>query len=913
MSAGQRLQYSIFVLFFTVSVWYFWSWWFKPGHKGDTVLYFLMTIGLAYQFTLLPVFYTFFLGWMKKPVERIPKLGLKVAMVTLTVPGSESLSLVEQQLKAMKNVKYPHDSWILVDKDHSEEIKELARKYEVNYFSRHDVGKWGQERVEKWNSKEPPYKEKTKAGNINAWLDMIYIQGIEYEFFTQLDIDHNPKPNYLDRVLGHFKDPLIAWVQAPSVYDNFEYWTAKGSAEQELVLQGPLQSGFFGWSGTPFIIGSHSTYRMEAIRRIGGFQPTRAEDHLDTVVLSSLGYRGVYVPEIIAYGDGPENFEMYLGQQFAWAYSMMQVLFQYTPKLVLDYTFRQAGQFLFAQTWYIAWSTTMGILFVLPSIALLTDKSISRVGYLDFIQHSLPQASIILMIWFWSRKWFQPKGLTLSWRGIILHIARWPIVLSALVQVILRIEKPYMITRKGVDLGESKPFYLKTHIPYFMLIALPLTVCGSYLLTTSRSHTQGYLLFALQGAVGVYLVYTTALLKDIKDLIREVGFGKGISLRRSAISLCFVFTIGISVVSCASADRIKEAVTATVDSTVVAPELTEDQSSENTKVIASPEATETSELDEPTLTVTSTEETSQNSPTETSSPTSSAIVQPTETATEVTPIVNLPENRLFLGVYDVWTKGFELTDLDAEINYFDWVDPESMNEFIVDSLRKQRVPVISIEPFTTFSGNPDNLIQDTLYGLNDEVIRENASVMRNHNNQPILVRFAHEMELVGNYPWSIEDSESWIEFYRHFINIFDEEGIKNVLWIWSPAGNEESSEYYPGDEYVDYVGLTVLGNKDWDLQYGDYVNSFEDLFAEKYNRVAQFEKPVIIAELGVAGETDHKSSWLSDAYEVLDDYPLLEGVIYFNSLNAENAWMGDTPDWRISPDMLWEREDMPQQ
>jgi len=98
-------------------------------------------------------------------------------------------------------------------------------------------------------------------------------------FFTQLDIDHNPRLDYLDRVLGYFEDPKVAWVQAPSVYGNFEHWTARGSAEQEFVLQGPLQMGFYGHSRTPFIIGSHSTYRMSAIREIGGFQPTRAEDH----------------------------------------------------------------------------------------------------------------------------------------------------------------------------------------------------------------------------------------------------------------------------------------------------------------------------------------------------------------------------------------------------------------------------------------------------------------------------------------------------------------------------------------------------------------------------------------------------------------------------------------------------------
>ncbi len=116
-------------------------------------------------------------------------------------------------------------------------------------------------------------------------------------------------------------------------------------------------------------------------------------------------------------------------------------------------------------------------------------------------------------------------------------------------------------------------------------------------------------------------------------------------------------------------------------------------------------------------------------------------VQPTDTATEyqeeVAPIIGLPEDRQFLGVYDVWTKGLDLTDLDAEINYFDWEDSEGMYEFIDTSLSKQRVPVVSVEPFTTFSNNPDNLIQDTLDGLNDEVIRENVRVIKSYKEQMI--------------------------------------------------------------------------------------------------------------------------------------------------------------------------------
>jgi cellulose synthase (UDP-forming) len=318
----------------------------------------------------------------------------------------------------------------------------------VFYFCRHDTTHWGKDRVNYWNQSDPPFKAKTKAGNVNSWIDAY---GQRYSHFTQLDIDHIPVPSYLGDVLGFFLDPKVKWVQAPSVYGNTESWTARGSAEQEFVLQGPLQMGFFGFCRTPFIIGSHCTYDMKAIREIGGFQPTRAEDHLDTVFLAAQGYQGVFTPEVIAVGDGPENFETYIGQQFAWAFSMIQVLFTYTANCIKHYTPRQALQFLFVQTWYTFWSTSMFLLFMLPVIALFTNSSIAHENYWRFLLHISPMTDVAFMIWIWSHEWHQPEKLNLSWRGVVLHVARWPIVLSALVQVILKVQKPYMITTKGLQ------------------------------------------------------------------------------------------------------------------------------------------------------------------------------------------------------------------------------------------------------------------------------------------------------------------------------------------------------------------------------------------------------------------------------------------------------------------------------
>jgi cellulose synthase/poly-beta-1,6-N-acetylglucosamine synthase-like glycosyltransferase len=485
----------------------FWGWWLRQTAHSTQWLYWTETIALFYQTTLLPTVFWRFVGKMKRPVEIVPRVGMRVALITLCVPSSESLEVIEGQLDALMNVEYAHDSWIL-DEGGSAEVRALAEERGVRYFTRRSV--------ERWNQSEPPFQAKTKAGNVNAWLDHVQTLGLDYEVFVQLDIDHRPRPDYLNRVLGYFQDQKVAWVQAPSVCGNLDSWTARGLAEQDLIFQGPLQMGFYGATGTPFIIGSHTTYRTAAVRAIGGFQPTRAEDHLDTVVLAAHGYTGVFVPDLIAVGDGPHDLATYLRQQFAWAYSMIQIFFQHTPGLIRRYTRGQALQFLFCQSWYTLWSLSMAVLWVLPATALLVNRPIASVAVGQFFVHYVPVILASTLMWIEARKWFQPGGVRLSWRGIVLQTARWPVVLWALVNVILRIKRPYMITPKGKATGKG-PRSITVYGPSVVLVAFPLLAIWLFDARAGSDLIRGYYGLVLANALMGAVVLATTLGMEVKQ------------------------------------------------------------------------------------------------------------------------------------------------------------------------------------------------------------------------------------------------------------------------------------------------------------------------------------------------------------------------------------------------------------
>ena len=513
LSGVQRAQHAALGALWVFVVVSFWRWWLAPAHRGALGLYLPATGALGYLTTVLPSLFWLFVARMRRPVHVAPAPGRRVALITLCVPSHEAFEVIARQLLALTGVSYPHDCWVL-DEGGDPQVEEFAAGLGVRYFTRSGLPHY--------NQPVPPFQARTKAGNVNAWLDHIASAGIDYDVFVQLDVDHRPSREYLERTLGYFNDPRVAWVQAPSVYADLDHWTARGLTEQDLIFHGPLQMGFYGHSHTPFIIGSHTSYRMAAVREIGGFQPTRAEDHLDTVVLAAAGYTGVYVPEVIARGDGPADFGTYLGQQFAWAYSMVQIFLRHTPRLVHRYTPIQALQFLMAQSWYLLWSLSLATMWVLPIVALLSGHPIANVSLWQFLVYNLAVVLTSSLMWWWTRRWFQPAGIGLTWRGVVLEVARWPIVLWAVANALLGIKRPYMITRKGKRVAKPTPGR-RLYGLYAVLAVVGLAAADISELETPAGGTRGYAVLVLFNTLMLLVLLVTALSLELRDLRRSTG------------------------------------------------------------------------------------------------------------------------------------------------------------------------------------------------------------------------------------------------------------------------------------------------------------------------------------------------------------------------------------------------------
>jgi hypothetical protein len=239
--------------------------------------------------------------------------------------------------------------------------------------------------------------------------------------------------------------------------------------------------------------------------------------------------------------------------------------------------------------------------------------------------------------------------------------------------------------------------------------------------------------------------------------------------------------------------------------------------------------------------------------------------------------------------------------------YSDWKQgPVSVAQLRAVS-RRGSVPQITWEPWDytkgPYSRQGEYSLRSIADGAHDAYIRSWAQRLAAYGKQ-IRLRFAQEMN--GNwYPWSARaygnSPAEFVAAWRHVHDLFRAAGANNVVWIWSPVAIAASidAEEYPGDRYVDMVGLSLF-NGGSQLKYGPWKS-----FAEKLDRPLAIlrriapSKPVEISEVGVAERGGDKARWIREMFGTLAAHPEIVSLIWFDVPTAS--------DWRVETSRTAER------
>ena len=218
------------------------------------------------------------------------------------------------------------------------------------------------------------------------------------------------------------------------------------------------------------------------------------------------------------------------------------------------------------------------------------------------------------------------------------------------------------------------------------------------------------------------------------------------------------------------------------------------------------------------------------------------------------------------------------------------------------------VPLVTLEPWPLAlrSGHVDDTslsLASVSSGAHDADLARIAAALAAYG-RPVYLRYAHEMN--GDwYPWAARvnggSAAAYVGAWRHVHDLFSRAGARNVRWVWAPSALPDGptgkggdlAALYPGDSYVDLVGLTG---------YGHDAGPAERTFGPWLRDIATFtRRPVLLAEIGADGAG--KTSWMRSLVPYLESTPSIVGFVWFNTTPQTT---GATGHYRIddSPDQV---------
>lgn len=254
------------------------------------------------------------------------------------------------------------------------------------------------------------------------------------------------------------------------------------------------------------------------------------------------------------------------------------------------------------------------------------------------------------------------------------------------------------------------------------------------------------------------------------------------------------------------------------------------------------------------------------------------------------------------GAYDPSEAWNQLDKIAIDHYFIQWntFSPGEIKKDIAKTSIRNRWPLFTFEPYPIEEIAKDTVLEDISNGLYDQIIISMCAEL-SETGKPSFIRFGHEMERVtGRYPWAVSESGNYISAYTHFVKLC-KENYSQGFYVWSPAGENNLAEYWPDGSLVDYVGLSVYSLSTFDKDYYGHERSFKENFGEKYERVKKYERPVMIAELGVSGTSNQQRDWIIQMTKDTAAFPLLKTIVYFNSKDNQGAWdeRYGIPDWRL--------------
>jgi cellulose synthase/poly-beta-1,6-N-acetylglucosamine synthase-like glycosyltransferase len=288
------------------------------------VLYFFVLSILAiYGWHRYYLVYLYMKNRDKAPGRSLPPPPLaELPRVTIQLPIYNEMYVADRLIDAVCEMDYPRELLeiqVLDDStDETTDIAELAvrrhasRGFDISYL--HRVDRLGY-----------------KAGALEAGLSVA-----KSNFIAIFDADFVPPKDFLRKTLPHFADARIGMVQARWGHINQDYSLLTKIQSILLDAHFVLEHGgrnragcFFNFNGTAGV------WRREAIDSAGGWQHDTLTEDLDLSYRAQLlGWKFVFLPDVVSPAEVPVEMNSFKSQQHRWAKGSIQTCMKLLPRIL---------------------------------------------------------------------------------------------------------------------------------------------------------------------------------------------------------------------------------------------------------------------------------------------------------------------------------------------------------------------------------------------------------------------------------------------------------------------------------------------------------------------------------------------------------------------------------------------------
>ncbi|MFZ6038488.1 glycoside hydrolase family 26 protein [Seramator thermalis] len=171
---------------------------------------------------------------------------------------------------------------------------------------------------------------------------------------------------------------------------------------------------------------------------------------------------------------------------------------------------------------------------------------------------------------------------------------------------------------------------------------------------------------------------------------------------------------------------------------------------------------------------------------------------------------------------------------------------------------------------------------------------------------PIVFRPWHEH--TGSWFWWGKDlcaTEEYKQLWKMTVEFFRGKGVNNLLYAYSPdiqGPGQIYMERYPGDEYVDILGLDGY-HRDNEAGIESFQNSLNTILSFMTDEGKKRNKPIALTETGLEA-IPIANWWTGVLLPIVDKYPISYVMVWRNARERENHYYAPYPGQKSAADFI---------